>query len=82
MWLERRPSGRKERMEVLPSLSIPEILPLRGVDQTTLVKVLEAGTSRMHSPVLELVTTVRKSFDEETIMDGSEILQLTPVIPL
>jgi hypothetical protein len=30
--LDARPSGRKERIDVLPSRSMPHILPFKGVD--------------------------------------------------
>lgn len=59
-------------------MSIPQALPFKGVDQEIFVYAFEAGTSRIVSPVFELVTTVLKSFAEEMIIAGSTMLQDTP----
>lgn len=67
---------------MLPKLSMPHIFPFKGPDQAILLKDLEAGISRMDSPVLKLVMTVLKSLAEETTMVGSEMLHDTPWIPL
>jgi len=47
-----RPSGSKDKMLVLPALSIEAILPFNGIDQEMSLNGLVVGNCRIYCPVL------------------------------
>src|SRR5438874_747749 len=65
------PSGWTDNIKALPSSSIADILPFKGLDQLIFLNCFSDGNSSIYSPVLKLTTTVLKSLAEDTTRLGS-----------